>query len=162
MWVEPGSLAPTIFELRWRQAVDRALNHWMQLLPITLVADPADAQVRIRRRRPPVVPGAGGRLRASHGRATLVLETVERGALTRVEPSVEVLLSPAQREAAIEATALHELGHAVVLWGHSDIATDAMAAVPGAQPVLELSSRDRATLRWLYGQSTGMGPFIDP
>ena len=47
---------------------------------------------------------------------------------------------------------LHELGHAFGLWGHSDQAGDALAAVPGSQPVLELSARDRATLLWLQAQ----------
>jgi hypothetical protein len=32
-----------------------------------------------------------------------------------------------------------------------------MAAVPGVQPVLQLSERDRATLRWLYAQPTRFG-----
>ena len=75
---------------------------------------------------------------------------------------MEVLLSPAQREQAIEATALHELGHAFGLWGHSDDPADAMAAVPGAQPVLALSRRDRATLQWLYGQPTLFGQVLAP
>jgi predicted Zn-dependent protease len=71
---------------------------------------------------------------------------------------VEVLLSPEQRPEAIEATALHELGHAFGLWGHSDEAGDAMAATPGAQPVRQLSPRDRATLRWLDQQPTPFAP----
>jgi predicted Zn-dependent protease len=52
----------------------------------------------------------------------------------------------------MQATALHELGHAFGLWGHSDDPADAMAAVPGAVPVLELTPRDRATFRWLQQQ----------
>ena len=49
-------------------------------------------------------------------------------------------------------TALHELGHAFGLWGHSDQAGDAMAVHAGARPVLQLSPRDRATLQWLQSQ----------
>jgi predicted Zn-dependent protease len=70
---------------------------------------------------------------------------------------VDVLISPAQRSIALEATALHELGHAFGLWGHSDDPADAMAAVPGATPRTELSERDRATLGWLYRQPTRFG-----
>ncbi len=159
VWLEPasGAAAAVLWEQRWRQASLQALQRWRAVLPIELVADPAAAQIRILRRRPPRQPGADGRLRASHGRATLQLLEVTRGGSARLEPSVEVLLSPGQRPQASEATALHELGHAFGLWGHSEQATDAMAAVPGAVPVLELSRRDLATVRWLYAQPTRFG-----
>jgi predicted Zn-dependent protease len=70
---------------------------------------------------------------------------------------VEVLISPGQRAAASQATALHELGHAFGLWGHSDQPGDALTAVPGAEPVLRPSPRDRATLLWLRSRSDGLG-----
>jgi len=164
LWIEPfsGSEAALIWEQRWQAAVARALAQWQSLLPIQIVQDPQAAQVRILRRRPPLFTSADGRLRASHGRASLQLLRVNRAGLERLEPAVEVLLSPAQREAAIEATALHELGHAFGLWGHSDDAEDAMAAVPGPEPVLQLSRRDRATLRWLYSQPTRFGEPTTP
>ncbi|MEI7953069.1 MAG: peptidase [Synechococcaceae cyanobacterium ELA182] len=159
VWLEPvnASEPAALWEQRWWQASQLALQRWQRLLPIERVDDPAAAQIRILRRRPPRQPGPDGRLRASHGRASLQLLEVTRAGRSRVEPSVEVLISPGQRPQAIEATALHELGHAFGLWGHSDRAEDAMAAVPGAAPVLELSPRDRATLRWLYGQPTRFG-----
>jgi predicted Zn-dependent protease len=164
VWIEPPGGAPSagIWELRWQAAVDGALASWRQVLPIQLVGDPAFAQVRVRRRRPPLAPDASGRMRASHGRATLTLEAVRRDGDIRLEPVVDVLLSPAQRQSAIQATALHELGHAFGLWGHSDHNSDAMAAIPGAEPVLQLSARDLATLRWLYSQPTRFGQSITP
>jgi predicted Zn-dependent protease len=159
VWLEPVSASEpaALWEQRWWQASQLALQRWQRLLPIERVDDPAAAQIRILRRRPPRQPGPDGRLRASHGRANLQLLEVTRAGRSRVEPSVEVLISPGQRPQAIEATALHELGHAFGLWGHSDHAEDAMAAVPGAAPVLELSPRDRTTLRWLYAQPTRFG-----
>jgi predicted Zn-dependent protease len=113
--------------------------------------------VLIRRQRPPRLLQPTGTARASHGRATLTLQETERLGVWRLEPRVEVLISPDQRRAAVEATALHELGHAFGLWGHSPDPADVMAVVPGAQPVLRLTRRDRATLRWLYGQPTPFG-----
>jgi predicted Zn-dependent protease len=116
--------------------------------------------VRVLRRRPPLRRDAAGRTRASHGRALLRLEAVERAGRWRHEPRVEVLLGPGQRLTALRATAVHELGHAFGLWGHSDSAADAMAAVPGPVPVSEPSRRDLATMRWLQAQESRLGEVI--
>lgn len=156
VWVEPPA-AGDRWQLLWSHAVEQALSHWQQQLSLQRVADPASAQVRILRRRPPLLPGPDGRLRASHGRALLSLLQVERNGQLRAEPSIDVWLSPGQRPAAMQATALHELGHAFGLWGHSDDPADAMAATPTADAVLQLSPRDRSTLLWLYAQPTRFG-----
>lgn len=158
VWVEPAQAeGPAArWDQAWLEAVEQALASWAQLVPIERVNGPEQAQVRILRRRPSLRGG-----RASHGRAELQLAVMKRDGGRQLEPRVVVMISPGQRASAMQANALHELGHAFGLWGHSEAAGDAMAAVPGATPVLELSARDRATFLWLQ-QQPGLGPAPTP
>ena len=169
VWIEPGASGVSADpasgaareQARWQQAMAAAVAAWQSLLPIHLVTDGEAAQVRIWRRRPPLRMGADGRSRASHGRALLQLLAVERQpGRWRLEPAVAVLIGPGQRREALQATAVHELGHAFGLWGHSSDPADALAAAPGAVPVLVPSARDRATMSWLRRQSTRFGAFL--
>lgn len=159
VWVEPATDGQPAdrWQQRWSEAVDQALTQWAGLLPLQRVDRPEAAQILLFRRRPPRQLGADGRLRASHGRALLSLRQVDRGLGLKLEPLVHLVLSPDQRAEALQATALHELGHGLGLWGHSDSSHDVMASRPGPKPILRLSDRDRATLTWLYSQSTRFG-----
>lgn len=156
IWVEPNLDKSDAVSLRWALAANAALQEWQKFVPIQLVERAEDAQLRLWRRRPPLNGG-----RASNGRALLQFQQVQRqgSTLTRLEPLVDVLLSPGQRQLAIQATALHELGHGFGLWGHSPDPGDVMAALPTAEPRLQLSPRDRSTLLWLQAQPS---PFRAP
>ena len=149
VWIEPTAVSgpAASWDQLWLQAVEAALTSWAELVTIHRSESRQSAQVQILRRRPPLQQG-----RASHGRAELALATNKPGDPPRIEPRVVVSISPGQRPEAIQATALHELGHAFGMWGHSDHPQDAMAAVPGATPVLRLTARDRATFMWLQQQ----------
>lgn len=152
VWVEPG--ANDRWAQRWSTAVNSALREWGQHLELVRVSDANAAHLRLWRRRPPRQNG-----RASNGRAYLSLQQVQRQGQSgpRLEPQVELLLSPGLRLQTLQATALHELGHGFGLWGHSDQASDVMALHQGPQPRLELSGRDLQTLRWLQQQPSGVG-----
>lgn len=152
IWVEPSPTSDR-WAQRWQTAVNAALSTWEEQVRLVRVSNPEDAQLRLWRRRPPLQNG-----RASHGRALLQLQQVQRQGRnsSALEPLVEVLISPGQRQAAIQATALHELGHGFGLWGHSELSSDVMGAVPGAKPALELSERDQQTLQWLFEQPSAL------
>jgi predicted Zn-dependent protease len=163
VWIEPAATSPGAAAEgeRWSGAVEAALASWADLVRLQRVDDPKRAQVLLLRRRPPRREDGNGRLRASNGRSQLSLVLVRRRQQQLLEPRVIVWLNPGQRQQVIQAAALHELGHAFGLWGHSDQSEDAMAASPAGPPVLRLTNRDVATWRWLQSLPSQFGqPWI--
>lgn len=161
LWIEPVPDPADRWSVRWRRAVDSALSRWRDQVPVALVNQPERAQIRILRKRPPRRRTDTG-WRASNGRSVLRLAELNRAGQLRREPHVELLISPELRAEALEATALHELGHAFGLWGHSDDSRDALAVHQGAVPVLAPSDRDRQTLTWVRSQQNRFGPITGP
>ena len=160
VWLEPADHQPADrWEERWTMAIEASLLVWEEVLPITRVMSPAQAHIQIFQRRPPR-RRIGSQWRASNGRSRLQVVEVQRRGQWRLEPRVDVLVSPELRASVIEATAIHELGHAFGLWGHSPQPNDVMAVHQNQKPVIELSQRDRVTLNWLYQRATGFGRLI--
>ena len=160
VWLEPADhQPPDRWEERWTMAVQASLSVWEEVLPITRVMSPAQAHIQIFQRRPPR-RRIGSQWRASNGRSRLQVVEVQRRGQWRLEPRVDVLVSPELRASVIEATAIHELGHAFGLWGHSPQPNDVMAVHQNQKPVVKLSQRDRVTLNWLYQRATSFGRLI--
>ena len=157
VWVQPAAATPVNrWDQRWLDQVSSALNTWGALVPLTLVDNPDQANVLIHRQRPARRQVAGV-WRASNGRTQLQVVDVQRQGRRRLEPLVKVMVSPGLRAEALQATALHELGHAFGLWGHSSVPTDVLAISQGERPVLVPSQRDRLTLAWVMQQTTRFG-----
>ena len=157
VWVQPAAATPANrWDQRWLDQVSSALTTWRALVPLTLVDSPDQANVLIHRQRPARRQVAGV-WRASNGRTQLQVVDVQRQGRRRLEPLVKVMVSPGLRAEALQATALHELGHAFGLWGHSSVPTDVLAISQGERPVLVPSQRDRLTLAWVMQQTTRFG-----
>ena len=157
VWVQPAAATPANrWDQRWLDQVSSALTTWGGLVPLTLVDNPDQANVLIHRQRPARRQVAGV-WRASNGRTQLQVVDVQRQGRRRLEPLVKVMVSPGLRAEALQATALHELGHAFGLWGHSSVPTDVLAISQGERPVLVPSQRDRLTLAWVMQQTTRFG-----
>lgn len=157
VWVQPAAATPANrWDQRWLDQVSSALTTWGALVPLTLVDNPEQANVLIHRQRPARRQVAGV-WRASNGRTQLQVVDVQRQGRRRLEPLVKVMVSPGMRAEALQATALHELGHAFGLWGHSSVPTDVLAMSQVERPVLVPSQRDRLTLAWVMQQTTRFG-----
>jgi predicted Zn-dependent protease len=65
-------------------------------------------------------------------------------------------LSPSQTGNYVVAAARHELGHALGIWGHSPLQTDALYFSQVRNPPT-ISSSDVNTLKRVYQQPTSLG-----
>lgn len=167
VYIEPSADAANSARAEaWVKAVQQAIREWSVFLPLQVVSQAAEADIRVLRSLLPLKVNSSA---ASGSRRTVPLPRV-RSAETRYELSVKhladnsallthqctVVVQPNQAIEYVLASARHELGHALGIWGHSLLKTDVMYFSQVRNPPL-ISARDINTLKRIYQQPTRLG-----
>lgn len=164
-WERPAELTTASGSDRrlqqWSGAVGQAVAEWQSYLPLIPVPQRELADIIIERSPPPL----GARLDPETGKLQIprarTAETRYQFYIREGNPRVlchrmTVHLSPGLSEVSTLAAARHELGHALGIWGHSPIDTDALYFSQVLQPP-PISRRDINTLKKIYQQPTRLG-----
>ncbi|MEC4990440.1 MAG: matrixin family metalloprotease [Oscillatoria sp. PMC 1068.18] len=149
--------------LNWVNAVSIAIEEWNKYLPLQEVNNSAQADLIIKRKRPnlrEIIDPETGETKLTRARTALtsyefyLQETEENSSILAHRMTVE--LSPGMSERQTLATARHEIGHALGIWGHSQQESDALYYSQVANPPA-ISPRDINTLKKIYQQPTRLG-----
>ncbi|BAY83411.1 hypothetical protein NIES267_29000 [Calothrix parasitica NIES-267] len=138
---------------QWINAVSKTVEEWNNYLPLKIIENPEDADIKIIRKSPPLQFTPGKKLpRARSALTSYKVYQKENNLYHRFT----ILLSPSQTGKYLLAASRHELGHALGIWGHSKDKGDALYFSQVRNPPL-VSARDVNTLKKIYQQSTSLG-----
>ncbi len=138
----------------WVKTVSQAVQEWSVYLPLAIVEQPKDADITIVRKTPPLQTSPGSKiLRARSAQTTYEMYVSKNNLLSH---RFTILLSPSQTGQYLLAATRHEFGHALGIWGHSPLPSDALyfSQVRNSPPI---SARDVNTLKRVYEQPTSLG-----
>jgi predicted Zn-dependent protease len=137
----------------WVNSVLQTVQEWNNYLPLIVVEQPEIADITIERKTPPLELSRENKIpRARSALTRYELYTSNNVLLHRFT----ILLSPTQTGDYLLAASRHELGHALGIWGHSSLQTDALYFSQVRNP-LPISPRDVNTLKRVYEQPTSLG-----
>jgi predicted Zn-dependent protease len=153
VYVEPPKAVSEKQAQAWVKGVLQGVQEWSTYLPLIKVEQPEIADITIARKAPPLQISPGSNIpRARSAQTTYELYTTNKVLSHRFS----ILLSPSQTGEYLIAATRHEFGHALGIWGHSPLQTDALYFSQVRQPP-PISSRDVNTLKRVYEQPTTLG-----
>jgi len=153
VYVEPPEAVSGKQSEAWVSAILQAVQEWNTYLPMDVVEKPEVADITIVRKAPPLQTSPNKILRARSAQTTYEFYISKNNLFSH---RFTILLSPSQIGNYLTAATRHELGHALGIWGHSPLQSDALyfSQVRNPQPI---SSRDVNTLKRVYEQPTSLG-----
>ena len=149
---------------KWVDAVLQAVREWTTYLPLEVVTQREGADILILRDRPSVQASFDRttgqfnipRARSAQTRYEFYLRQTASSPQAILSQRFTIHLSPHQTDEYTLATARHELGHALGIWGHSPLETDTMY-FSQVRHSPQISVRDINTLKRIYQQPTRLG-----
>ncbi len=142
-------------QIQERVQAKAAVQEWNIYLPLQVVEQKDIADIKIILKSLPLEMTNLLRARSALTRYELYIDRISASA-TVLAHRCTIFINPHQSSQYIKAAALHELGHALGIWGHSLIATDALYFSQVRNP-LSISARDINTLKRVYQQPTLLG-----
>jgi len=147
----------------WVNTVLQGVREWSAYLPLEVVDQSEGADISIWRSLPPLDvsfdPETGKitklRARSAQTRYEFYLRPTT-DAVSVLAQRFTIQLSPDQGIDYTLATARHEIGHALGIWGHSNLEADTMYLSQVRNPPT-ISTRDINTLKRIYEQPTRLG-----
>ncbi|MEA5516517.1 peptidase [Nodularia sp. UHCC 0506] len=157
VYIERPQVASHTQAQAWFNSVLETVQEWSVYLPLVVVEQPDIADINILRKSPPLQFSRGGNFpRARSAQATYELYNSNINNNIILSHRFTILLSPTQTGVFLKAASRHELGHALGIWGHSDLPTDALYFSQVRNPP-QISPRDVNTLKRIYEQPTSLG-----
>ena len=164
---QPDSFSDSAADKRfeqWVAAVETAIAEWNVYLPLEAITSRETADIVVLRSQPKREVKLNPETGLYDISRAVTAETTYQVYLQQNPPTLAhkmtVHISPSYTGISLLATARHELGHALGIWGHSPRETDALYFSQVSDPPA-ISPRDINTLKKIYQQSTKLGWKID-
>ena len=149
---------------QWVAAVEKAIAQWNEYLPLKIISESETADIVILRSQPERKAQLNPNTGLYDIPRAVTAETKYKFYLQKdsslVAHKMTVQISSNFTGVSLLATARHELGHALGIWGHSPEEGDALYFSQVSNPP-QISTRDINTLKKIYQQPTRLGWKID-